>query len=221
LCRGHVVLGEVEAGHRRIRGERDGTGGSFQAGLNIRFGPELAPEQACLFGGNARDAKMAFMDLELSVLIPAEADAAMAVVKESFEACVAPDYAQEGRDLFAQVVTADYLRSLPHRQGFTLVAKLDGRIVGMCALRDGHHVTLFFVLPEFQGRGIGRRLFDRAVARVPEVVKIEVHSSPVAVPVYKALGFSVTGPEEVDGGIRYIPMERVLSPSPNTSMDNR
>ena len=65
------------------------------------------------------------MDLELSELNPAEADAAMAVVKESFEACVAPDYAQQGRDLFAQVVTADYLRSLPHRQGFTLVAKLD------------------------------------------------------------------------------------------------
>jgi hypothetical protein len=58
------------------------------------------------------------MDLELSVLNPAEADAAMAVVKESFEACVAPDYAQQGRDLFAQVVTADYLCSLPHRQGW-------------------------------------------------------------------------------------------------------
>jgi len=87
------------------------------------------------------------MDLKLSMLNPAEADAVIAVVKESFEACVAPDYAQQGRDLFAQVVTADYLCSLPHRQGFTIVAKLDGRMVGMCALRDGHHVTLFFVLP--------------------------------------------------------------------------
>ena len=165
------------------------------------------------------------MDLELSGLNPAEANAAMAVVKESFDAAVAPDYTQQGRDLFAQVVTADYLCSLPHRQGFALVAKLDGRIVGMCALRDGHHVTLFFVLPEFQGRGIGRRLLDSAVAwlrrTVPGATKLEVHSSPGAVPVYQSLGFSVTGLEKVDDGIRYVPMERLLGPSPKKSMDNR
>jgi GNAT superfamily N-acetyltransferase len=78
---------------------------------------------------------------------------------------VAPDYAQQGRDLFAQVVTADYLCSLPLRQGFTLVANFDGRMVGMCAFRDGHHITLFFVLPEFQGRGIGRRQAGAAILR--------------------------------------------------------
>lgn len=150
------------------------------------------------------------------MLDPAEAEAAIAVVKESFAACVAPDYTQQGRDVFAQVVSADYLCSLPHRRGFTLVAKLAGRMVGMCAFRDGNHVTLFFVLPEFQGRGIGRRLFDSAVERVSRTVfgatKLEVHSSPVAVSVYQALGFSATGPEQVDDGIRYIPMERRLGP---------
>jgi GNAT superfamily N-acetyltransferase len=159
------------------------------------------------------------MHLELSVLNPAEADLAIAVVKESFAACVAPDYTQQGRELFVQVVTAAYLCSLPHRRGFTLVAKLDGRMVGMCAFRDDHHVTLFFVLPEFQGRGIGRRLFDSAVERVRRsaggATKLEVHSSPVAVPVYKALGFSITGPENVEDGIRSIPMERSLGPETN------
>ena len=154
------------------------------------------------------------MDLELSELNPSEADAAMAVVRESFDACVAPDYAPQGRDFFAQIVTAEYLRSLPRREGFTLVAKLGGRTVGMCAFRARHHVTLFFVLPEFQGRGIGRRLFDAAVERVrssiASVTKLEVHSSPVAVPVYQALGFSATGVEKVEDGIRYVPMERPL-----------
>lgn len=154
------------------------------------------------------------MGLELSELDPAEADAAMTVVRESFTACVAPDYAQQGRDVFAQVVTADYLRSLPQRRGFTIVAKLDGRMVGMCAFRDVHHITLFFVLPAFQGKGIGRKVFDAALARVRAhasgVTKLEVHSSPVAVPVYQALGFSVTGPERVEDGIRYIPMARKL-----------
>jgi ribosomal protein S18 acetylase RimI-like enzyme len=156
------------------------------------------------------------MELEVADLNPADAEAAMAVVRESFDACVAPDYVQEGRDLFAQVVTANYLCSLARRRGFTLVAKLQGRMVGMCAFRDGHHVTLFFVLPEFQGRGIGRRLFDAAVERVhanaPTATKLEVHSSPIAVPVYQALGFRITSPEKVENGIRYIPMECALVP---------
>jgi predicted GNAT family N-acyltransferase len=78
------------------------------------------------------------------------------------------------------------------------------------------------VLPEFQGREIGRRLFDRAVEQarrnLPGITKLEVHSSPVALSVYQELGFSVTGPEKVDDGIRYIPMEHLLSPDSNTSM---
>jgi ribosomal protein S18 acetylase RimI-like enzyme len=65
-----------------------------------------------------------------------------------------------------------------------------------------------------QGQGIGRKLFDAAAERVrrkvPGVTELEVHSSPVAVPVYEALGFEVTGPEEVEGGMRYVPMERSL-----------
>jgi GNAT superfamily N-acetyltransferase len=154
------------------------------------------------------------MAIQLSLLEEADVDETLAVAKESFDMCVAPDYTEEGRELFARVVTGEYLLSLPNRRGFTLVAKLDGRTVGMCAFRDGHHITLFFVRPELRGQGIGRKLFDAAAERVrrtlPGTIKLEVHSSPVAVPVYEALGFRVTGPEKVEGGMRYVPMEQSL-----------
>jgi GNAT superfamily N-acetyltransferase len=150
------------------------------------------------------------MSCEIFLLDPADAKAALDVVNRSFAACVAPDYTQEGRAMFARVVTAEYLRTLPYRRGFTLVARVAHAIVGMCAFRDGNHVTLFFVLPEHQGQGIGRRLFAAALARVrasdPSVARIEVHSSPFAVPVYQALGFLATGPMKEDNGIRYLPM---------------
>jgi predicted GNAT family N-acyltransferase len=54
---------------------------------------------------------------------------------------------------------------------------------------------------------------------VSGATKLEVHSSPVAVSVYQALGFSVTAPERVDDGIRYIPMERLLGPDSNTPIN--
>jgi GNAT superfamily N-acetyltransferase len=154
------------------------------------------------------------MTLELSLMEPAEVEATLAVVQRSFDASVAPDYAQEGRERFARVINTEYLQSLPHRQGFTLIAKQDGRAVGMFAIRDLSHITLFFVLPEMHGRGIGRKLFNAALERVlrnePLPGKLQVHSSPFGVPIYEALGFSAIGPEEVEGGIRYIPMERLL-----------
>ena len=152
------------------------------------------------------------------MLDPSEAEAAMAVVTRSFDTCVGPDYAEEGRAMFARVVTAEYLRSLPYRRGFTLVARVDHAIVGMCAFRDVHHVTLFFVLPAYQGRGIGRRLFAAALAHlrahVPQLARLEVHSSPIAIPVYKALGFRATGGMKEDNGIRYLPMEMPLDWKP-------
>jgi GNAT superfamily N-acetyltransferase len=112
------------------------------------------------------------MPCEIAVFDPGDGDATMAVVTSSFDAFVAPDYLPEGRDLFFRVVTADYLRSLPERRGFTLVARIDGNIVGMCAFRDGNHVTLFFVLPQFQGKGIGRQLFDAALVRLRKDVRV-------------------------------------------------
>lgn len=138
----------------------------------------------------------------------------MEVVRRSFDASVAPGYSRQGRELFARVIDAEYLQSLPQRQGFTLVAKLDGRAVGMFAIRDVSHITLFFVVPEMHGRGIGRKLFAAGLERICRSEKppgtLQVHSSPVAVPVYEALGFSATGPEAVEGGIRFIPMVRKL-----------
>lgn len=150
----------------------------------------------------------------LEELAPADADAALSVVLESFDAAVAPDYSAEGVALFRRVVTADYLRSLPARHGFTLVEREAGRITGLCAIRDHNHVTLFFVRPEAQGRGVGRRLFDATLARVrassPDVKDLEVQSSPIAVPVYEALGFRRSGADLDEGGIRSIPMIRPL-----------
>ena len=43
----------------------------------------------------------------------------------------------------------------------TIVYEADGRVVGFVAL-VGNEVGAIFVLPEYQGRGIGRALVDRA-----------------------------------------------------------
>ncbi|MDV3223445.1 GNAT family N-acetyltransferase [Intrasporangium sp.] len=58
------------------------------------------------------------------------------------------------------------------RQGRTLVAELDGEVVGMAAFGtqdDGFVLWKLYVLHEHHGRGIGSRLMDAVVERAVEL----------------------------------------------------
>ncbi|MFP4014237.1 MAG: GNAT family N-acetyltransferase [Chitinispirillaceae bacterium] len=131
------------------------------------------------------------------------------MVYEVFDEFVAPSYSREGVETFFRHVTVEFLQSLSERFGFVLRAVHEGETVGVIAVRDKNHIALFFVKGNYQGRGVGRALLDRArdiVAAEGETC-MHVHSSPFAVRHYEALGFRTTGPEKTETGIRYIPME--------------
>lgn len=137
-------------------------------------------------------------------------NAAFILVKSVFDEFVAPDYSEEGCDNFFRLVTPGYLEKLYARNGFVLGAFNDESIVGMIAIRDCNHISLFFVDCQFQKKGIGRSLFLAAVQIIESqsLTDMHVHSSPFAVPFYKSLGFTGVGPECIEGGIRYLPMIR-------------
>ena len=87
-----------------------------------------------------------------------------------------------------------------------LGAFADGRLVGVIATRSaGAHIALFFVEREYQGRGIGKKLFQRMLGGVP-VSRLTVNSSPFAVPIYHKLGFLDTDKEQTVNGLRFTPM---------------
>jgi GNAT superfamily N-acetyltransferase len=95
-------------------------------------------------------------------------------------------------------------------ESLVLVAIGSGEIIGVIDVRDGSHIRLFFIRKEYQGKGIGRRLFELAFEKCrwkkPGLTAITVNSSPYAVPIYKSLGFVVTQPEQVKNGILHTPM---------------
>lgn len=142
-------------------------------------------------------------------------DAAEAVklILEGYDRFMARDYSPGGAAHFRA-----YAEALPERisseNHFALVAVDDGELVGIIELRDCHHCTLFFVKARFHGQGIGRWLFEEAVAharaKVPHLSSVEVHSSPYAVPVYRKLGFKNTDTLQDSDGIIYQPMVRKL-----------
>ena len=110
---------------------------------------------------------------------------------------MAPEYTEEGVATFLDYVTPANHKRRNDSGNFTFLAKSAEGLVGMIEFRTNNHVSLMFVDAGWQGRGVGRKLFERGVARCLQnddgVESIDVHSSPYAVPVYEKLGFRLTG----------------------------
>jgi len=140
--------------------------------------------------------------MEIREVNSGEMKAAMALARRVFQTYEAPEYKREGIETFQKCLEdSDFLQRLRVYGAFT-----DGKIVGMLATRNGgDHIALFFVDGAYHRRGIGRRLFFMAKSHNTSG-KITVNSSPYAVEVYRHLGFTATGTEQLTDGIRYTPM---------------
>lgn len=113
----------------------------------------------------------------------------------------APEYPPEGVEEFRRFLDdRAFISRMPMYGAF-----YGGRLVGMLAMREPRHISLFFVEADCQGRGVGRRLFERMKRDYAKQV-FTVHSAPRAVGFYRRLGFAPLGEERVSNGIRYVPM---------------
>jgi GNAT superfamily N-acetyltransferase len=93
-----------------------------------------------------------------------------------------------------------------------LVALCNDELVGMIELRGTDHLSMLFVDDRFHRRGIARALLEGAIQRLAgpgaELSNIEVNSSRYAIPIYRRLGFEISGPEQTVNGITFTPMRR-------------
>lgn len=84
-----------------------------------------------------------------------------------------------------------------------LVAEKDGEVVGICRLvlhHDKNQLQAIYVLPEFQGKGVGRAFWDKAQTifdhKKDIIVEVAIYNQK-AIDFYTSLGF-------VDSGKRFI-----------------
>jgi len=158
-------------------------------------------------------------DVQLRWAGDEDMDVVAALTRRVFDECVAPLYSPEGRDSFRGMATAERFRERVRTNHLTLVAEREGEIVGMLELRQWRHVAMLFVDRKHQRRGIGRALVQGVIRRLLQhgaaTSRLTVNSSPNAVEAYRRLGFFTDGPEQVDRGIRFLPM--MLRPSDASS----
>jgi ribosomal protein S18 acetylase RimI-like enzyme len=122
---------------------------------------------------------------------------------------------------------AERIRQLPKNET-SLLAKDEGRIVGLCNVirhPDKNQLKAIYVLPEYQGKGIGTLLwaeaqkhFDAGKNTIVHVVTYNVN----AIGFYKKLGFKETGRDFIDArfkmksGVRMPETEMEIAYFPRT-----
>lgn len=105
-----------------------------------------------------------------------------------------------------RVTLASYREMLEHR-GHGWVCESEGRIVGFSvAGLDARNLWALFVHPDFERRGFGRQLHDRAVVwlfeRGAEKIWLTTSAASRAEGFYRATGWHVAGVEP-NGEIRF------------------
>jgi GNAT superfamily N-acetyltransferase len=150
------------------------------------------------------------------LLGPADGEEVSALVGRVFDEFVAPEFSSEGVCEFRRYILPEAFRERARADHLGLIARgSGGGIAGMIEVRGFGHISLLFVLPEYQRRGIARELFRRAAAPCrrnnPAFREISVHSSSFAVPAYEKLGFRRTGKRQTKNGITFIPMAMAVS----------
>jgi GNAT superfamily N-acetyltransferase len=142
---------------------------------------------------------------------PADAEAIAALI-DSFRSELTDDPSGAGAEKYLASVSVEaerkYLVSERYRY---LVAYSDSQLTGFIAIRDGSHLFHLFVERSHQRQGIGRRLWERALAELCAPSNdggFTVNSTLRAVPVYQALGFVPAGSIQSMHGISFLPMRR-------------
>lgn len=113
------------------------------------------------------------------------------VAKRAQTITLAKFYHKAAIDFFIQRNSIPTLLEKAKKRKF-FVAEINKKVVGYLSIKR-NELRSFYVDPNYQGKGIGRKLFERykkeAIKRGYKTLSVQ--SSYYAVPIYKSLGFKV------------------------------
>ncbi|HMR30352.1 MAG TPA: GNAT family N-acetyltransferase [Geminicoccaceae bacterium] len=160
--------------------------------------------------------------VEVAIARAAALRAVSTLIAAAFERSIAGDLDPVGRVAFRMYVSERSISARLAGGALGLVARQGGLVVGYAEVqgRKRHltgrdHLSLLFVEPDHQRRGIGRALLRDVVRRLALLAdrpaQLTVHAAPASVRAYERMGFEATGPITLKDGLRYRPMVLRLS----------
>jgi GNAT superfamily N-acetyltransferase len=134
------------------------------------------------------------------------------MVNNVFQEFVGKDYSEEGNNTFMDYIEPkNILERLKNENNNFYVAKHNDEIIGAMEIKNKDHISLFFLMKKYHGKGIGKKLFGNYIKTLKqnnsEIKTITVNSSFYGEKIYEKLGFIKTEEAQEKNGIKYIPME--------------
>lgn len=148
-------------------------------------------------------------DLTIRLAREADANAISALVRRLTHVHISRDFTEEGRRFLDEALRSQNILESMRSSGRYFVAVRQDTIVGVVATRDNSHLLLLFVAEEAQGQGLARIMWEHARNACVEAGysgPFTVSAALGAVPVYKTLGFTATGPATTEHGVTRVPM---------------
>lgn len=112
---------------------------------------------------------------------------------------IAASFLEKGSDKYEEVMKKRESNATVSSNQHTWIAKDNGKVVGICFVvkrDDINEIRSIYILPEYQGRGIGKQLMEKAFEWVDhnkDLVLGVTNYNTQAVEFYKKLGFRETG----------------------------
>ena len=88
-------------------------------------------------------------------------------------------------------------------------AFFQGDLIAVGAVKERRHILLLYVLPEWEGKGVGSALLLRMEKYCLEK-KITLNSSDGAVAFYQKHGYQISAPRRVEDDMIFTPMIKIL-----------
>lgn len=139
----------------------------------------------------------------------------MHLVWEVFAEEIAPTYTPQGVETFRQFIKMDNFMPKMEERGIVMFGAVEGtELCGITAVQNDGHILLLFVRKSWQKRGVAKMLteavYQHCTTRL-SLTRLTVRAFPGAVEVYRHMGFREIAPEQDEDGIRFVPMERMVS----------
>ena len=131
---------------------------------------------------------------------------------DAFMGSVAPTLQEKGIKTFQSIASIEGLESRMEAGNEMLIYEEGGEVVGFIELKEGRHITMLFVSPSFQRKGVGKSLISEIFLYAKNDV-MTVNASLTSTSAYLNFGFVCVGEVSESAGLTYQPMEIKLNKS--------
>ena len=131
------------------------------------------------------------MSVSLRPYVPADAKRCAEIFRSSIDELAAEDYDDDQREAWASAADDEAAFGARLAGALTLIAMIDGAVVGFASLKGGDEIDMLYVDPEYARQGVGGALVDALtkLASARGAKRLTAEASDVAKPLFERLGF--------------------------------